>query len=217
MTLADPGSTARTTVKRIPDRAVRDRRIAYEILDAARLAHVAVVIDGTPFVMPVAAARDGDHLLFHGSPASRLFRALSAGLPCCATVTLVDGLVVARSAFESSMNYRCVMVFGQASALEGSAKSRALDVITEHLMPGRGRDARASTDQELKATSVVSLPLNEISVKVRDGGADESAQDRGLPIWAGVLPIHTAYGSPLTDADVPAGTSVPDYIQTWHP
>lgn len=217
MTLPAPGSTSRTTVKRIPDRAVTDRNIAYSIIDAALLAHVAVVIDGQPFVMPVACARDGDVLLFHGSSASRLFKALGSGSPCCATVTLLDGLVVARSAFESSMNYRSVVALGRAELLEGDEKARALDVITEHLMPGRLADARPTQAQELKATAVARLALTEISVKVRSGGPDEPHEDRELPIWAGVLPISRAYEPAITESDVPDGVTEPEYIKTWRP
>lgn len=217
MTLPIPGSTARTTVKRIPDRAVTDRQAGYDIIDSALVAHVAVVIDEQPYVMPVACARDGDALLFHGSTASRLFKALGSGSPCCATVTLLDGLVVARSAFESSMNYRSVIVLGRAEVLEGQEKARALDVITEHLMPGRLADARPTTTQELKATAVARLALSEMSVKVRQGGPDEPDDDRALPIWAGVIPLETSFGPAITEHDVPEGVAVPGYLKNWQP
>lgn len=217
MSLPAPGSTARTQVKRLADRAVSDRDIAYNIIDASLIAHVAVVIEGQPYVLPVACARDGDRLLFHGSTASRLFRALGAGLPSCATLTLLDGLVVARSAFESSMNYRSVMVLGTAQLLDGDDKARALDIITEHLMPGRLADVRATRAQELKATAVAALPLTEISVKVRHGGPDESEEDRALAIWAGVLPITSRYGLPIPESDIPNGVNEPPYLRSWRP
>lgn len=217
MTLPAPGSTPRTTVKRIPDRAVTDRDAGYAIIDAALMAHVAVVIDDQPYVVPVACARDNDALLFHGSSASRLFKALGSGTPCCATITLLDGLVVARSAFESSMNYRSVMVLGRAQLLEGDDKARALDVITEHLMPGRLADVRPTVAQELKATAVARLPLDEFSVKVREGGPDEPEEDRGLAIWAGVVPLVSSYGPAITESDVPEGVAVPSYVMNWQP
>lgn len=217
MTLPAPGSTARTTIKRIPDRAVTDRDAGYRIIDAALMAHVAVVIDEQPYVMPVACARDGDSLVFHGSSASRLFKALGSGTPCCATITMLDGLVVARSAFESSMNYRSVMVLGRAELLEGSEKAHALDVITEHLMPGRLADVRPTTPQELKATAVARLALDEFSVKVRVGGPDEPSEDRALPIWAGVIPLMSSYGPAITEANVPDQVPVPEYLKNWRP
>lgn len=216
MTLPSPGSTPRTTVKRIPDRAVSDRDVAYSIIDASLVAHVAFADDfGQPFVLPVGCARHGDELVFHGSAASRLFRSLSDGRPVCATVTILDGVVVARSAFESSMNYRSVMALGRARLLDGDEKAAALNAITDHLTPGRRTEARPMLDKEVRATSVAALPLDEISVKVRTGGPDEPTADRALDLWAGVVPILETFGEPITEPDVPAHRSVPDYIRQW--
>ena len=161
--LTDPsGPSDRTTVRRLPEKQVRDRAGLDAVLDAGRVAHVAVHDpDGQPYVVPVAYARDGDVVLFHGSTGSRLFRSLADGAPTCLTVTLLDGLLAARSVFESSMHYRCAMVLGTAAVLEGDAKLAALERVTEHLLPGRWADARQPNSMELAATLVLSLPLSE--------------------------------------------------------
>ena len=166
--------------------------------------------------IPVAYARDGDCVLFHGSTASRLFRLCAAGAPVCLTVTLLDGLVLARSAFESSMNYRSAMVLGHCSVLHGSMKLAALERISDHLMPGRWPEIRHPSVQELRATAVLELPLDECSVKISDGGPDDPEEDIPIPVWAGVLPLSEAWGSPLPAADLAAEFStVPDYIRGW--
>lgn len=215
-----PGSTARTRVRRVPDNAVADREALHAVLDAALVAHVAIVDDaGQPYVLPVACARRSEDVLFHGSSASRLFGSLAAGEPTCLTVTLLDGLVVARSAFESSMNYRSAMVLGIARRLEGDDELDALRVISEHLLPGRWADCRQPTRKERAATIVLALALDECSVKVRTGEPDEAAADLADPawahLWAGTVPIVTTYGpaaaSAVTRADVP----VPDYVTAW--
>lgn len=213
----DPGSTARTTVRRLAEKAVTDPDVRDAVLDAARVAHVAVVEDGAPFVVPVAYARDGDRVLFHGSTASRLFRALAAGAPTCFTVTLLDALVVARSAFESSMHYRSVMALGTCTALDDDAKGPALRLVTEHLMPGRWDDVRAPLAKELAATLVLALPLDECSVKVSDGPPDDGAEDVALPAWAGIVPLVTTFGPPVDAPDLGPGRAVPDYVRTWRP
>lgn len=186
------------------------------VLDAGRVAHVAVRDGaGQPYVMPVAYARDGDTVLLHGSTGSRLFRSLAEGAATCLTVTLLDGLVLARSVFESSMHYRSAMVLGTASPLEQQAKLRALKVITEHLMPGRWADARQPDRKELAATLVLSLPLTEWSVKVSAGPPDDAEDDLNLPVWAGVVPLHAIAGEPVAAPDLRGGHPVPAYVSTW--
>ncbi len=205
----------RTTVRRLPDKAVTDRVALDAVLDAGRVAQVAVVDAGQPYILPVAYARDGDTVLFHGSTASRLFRTLAGGAPTCLTVTLLDGLVLARSLFESSMNYRSAMVLGVAEMLHGAPKLAALEVITEHLMPGRWADARRPSRKETAATLVLSLPLQEWSVKVSEGPPDDAPQDVGLPIWAGVIPVRETLGTPTPAPDLVAGLEVPSYVAAW--
>lgn len=216
--LPEPGATARTRVRRLPEKAVTEREIAYAVLDAGLMAHVAVVADGQPYVVPVGYARRGDEVIFHGSSASRLFTTLAQGAPTCLTVTLLDGLVLARSLFESSMHYRCVMALGTCRRLEGDEEVAALLDLSEHLMPGRTREARHPTAQELKATITLALPLDEISVKVGDGPPDDVPSDLVDPtyarIWAGSVPIVESLGEPVADAlarDVP----LPDYMRGW--
>lgn len=214
--LSDPGSTPRTVVRRIPEKAVTDRSVAYEILDAGVVAHLAVSDDeGQPYVVPVGYARDGDAVLFHGSTGSRLFRGLATGQRTCLTVTLLDGMVLARSTFESSMQYRGVMVLGECQVLEGEAKDDALERITEHLLPGRWADARHPNKKELAATLVLSLPLDEISVKVSDGPPEDEPDDVSRPVWAGVVPLHHTYGEPVDAPDLVEAFPVPGYISDW--
>src|SRR5664279_1952517 len=184
-TAARPGSTPRTRVRRIATKAVRDTEVLYAILDAGFVAHVAVSgPDGQPFIVPVGYAREGHRVLFHGSTGSRLFRGLVDGAPTCLTVTLLDGMVLARSTFESSMNYRSVMVLGSCSVLTGDEKLAALEHITHHLLPGRWAEARHPSKKEVAATTVLALPLTETSVKVSAGPPDDQEDDVSLPIWA---------------------------------
>ena len=214
--LTRPGSTPRTRVRRIPAKTVRETGVLYAILDAGLVAHVAVTgPDGQPFVLPVGYARDGHAVLFHGSTGSRLFQGLAAGAPTCLTVTLLDGIVLARSAFESSMNYRSVMVLGTCSVLTGPDKEVALERITEHLLPGRWADARHPSKKESAATIVVSLPLTETSVKVNDGPPDDDEADLALPIWAGNVPIEERFGRPVAAPDLTGAFDVPDYVKRW--
>ena len=208
-------STERTRVRRAPQKQVDDRAALDAVLDAGRVAHVAVVTDGQPLVVPVAYARDGDRVLVHGSTGSRLFRSLAAGAPTCLTVTLYDGLVLARSAFESSMHYRSAMVLGTATPVEGEAKDAALRVVTEHLLPGRWAEARHPSRKELASTLVLALPLTEWSLKVSDGPPDDNPADVSLPVWAGVVPVRETYGTPQPAPDLPAGIPVPDYVLAW--
>jgi nitroimidazol reductase NimA-like FMN-containing flavoprotein (pyridoxamine 5'-phosphate oxidase superfamily) len=207
---------SRTGVRRLPEKQVHDRAALDAVLDAGLVAHVAVHDDaGQPYVVPVGYARSDDDVLFHGSTASRLFRSLAAGAPTCLTVTLLDGLVLARSVFESSMHYRSAMVLGVATTLEGDDQVRGLERISEHLMPGRWADARQPSRKELAATLVLSLPLVEWSVKVSDGPPDDATDDLALPVWAGVLPLHEEYGDPTPAPDLRDGLDVPDYVHGW--
>lgn len=217
-TLPPPGSTLRTTLKRVPEKAVADREIAYAILDAGLAAHVAVVTDGQPYVVPVGYARRGDEVIFHGSTASRLFKTLATGAPTCLTVTLLDGLVVSRSLFESSMHYRTVMALGSCRVLEGEEEVAALLDLSERLMPGRTSEARHPAPQELKATTTLALPLDEISVKVGARPPEEVPEDLVDPvysrIWAGWVPIRESFGEPVTDEPA-TGIPVPPYVREW--
>ncbi len=225
-----PGSTPRTQVRRIPEKSVRDRGVLHAILDAGLVAHVAAMntksrtrekgpdesgAPAQPYVVPVAYARDGDTVLFHGSTASRLFMGLAAGAPTCLTVTLLDGLVVARSAFESSMHYRSVMVLGVSTVVEGAEKSEALRLITEHLMPGRWDDIRPPHAKELAATTVLRLPLDETSVKVSAGQPEDPDDDVAGPAWAGTLPLIERFGEPAPAHNLSPGIAVPPYVATW--
>lgn len=224
--LPAPGSTERTTIRRLAEKTVNDREVAYRILDAGFVAHVAVVdtaadtaagaaVSAQPYVVPVGYAREGDHVLFHGSTASRLFRGLAEGQPTCLTVTLLDGMVLARSTFESSMQYRGVMVVGICAVLEGAEKDHALEVITEHLLPGRWSEARHPNKKELAATLVLGLPLDEISVKVSDGPPEDEDDDISRPIWAGTVPLREAFGDPISAPDLVQPYPVPDYVKAW--
>jgi uncharacterized protein len=213
--LPAPGSSERTRVRRIPEKAVADRGVLHEVLDAGLVAHVGIVDEsGQPFVVPVAYARDGDRLLIHGSTGSRLFRLLAAGAPACVTVTLLDGLVLARSAFESSMNYRGAMVLGSCTVLEDDERDRALRLISDHLLPGRWDDIRPPSRKEVAATLVLALPLTEASVKVSDKQPEDDPQDLDRPVWGGRVPIREVFGTPVPDA-LGAQYPVPDYLETW--
>jgi len=215
--LANPGSTERTRVRRIPELAVTDRSALHDVLDAGLVGHLALVDEtGQPYVLPVAYAREGESVLVHGSAASRLFRLCAAGAPVCFTVTLLDGLVLARSAFESSMNYRSAMVLGHCNVLHGRAKELALRLISEHLMPERWPEVREPSAKELKATAVLELPLDECSLKINADGPDDPAEDVELPVWAGRVPLVRQWGEPVAADDLkPELSRIPDYITRW--
>jgi uncharacterized protein len=189
-----PGVSARTRLRRLPEKAVADPAVRDAILDAGRVAHVGIA---GPYVLPMGYARDGDRVLVHGSTGSRLVRSLAAGTPACLTVTLLDGLVLARSAFESSMNYRCVMAFGTFSTLDGEEKLAGLRTLSDHLLPGRWPRLRPPRPKELAATVVLALPLTEWSVKVSDGPPEDPPEDLDWPVWAGVIPIAETLGTPI--------------------
>lgn len=209
--------TDRTRIRRLPDKAVTDRTVLDAILDEGLVAHVGIVDDGQPFVLPVGYARRGDDVIMHGSSGSRLFRRLADGIPACVSVTLLDGLVYARSTFESSMNYRSAMILGSSRRLSGDDELEALRVLTEHLLPGRWQEARHPSAKERAATLTVAMPIDEWSVKVGDGGPDDLAEDlENEPwrsIWAGRVPIAQVMLPAVTDPDVPMGVPVPDYVR----
>jgi nitroimidazol reductase NimA-like FMN-containing flavoprotein (pyridoxamine 5'-phosphate oxidase superfamily) len=190
----------RTRVRRTPQRGVYDAETIEAVIDDALVCHVGFVSDGTPYVIPMACARDGDRLLLHGSTASRLMRTLEAGSEVCVTVTHLDGVVVSRSVFDSSMNYRSVVVIGRAEAIiDPESKLRALRVLVEHLVPGRWQEARSPSDQELRATTILSLPLSEASAKVRSGPPEDDDADLTLDVWAGEIPLRTISLEPVPD------------------
>ena len=190
MLCTDFTPTERTQVHRLPKRGVYDRDAVYRILDEGLVCHVGFVADGKPMVIPTGYGRQGETLYVHGSTASRMFRALGKGADVCVTVTLVDGLVLARSAFHHSMNYRSVVIFGKATVLEDpAAKREALHVFTQHVAPGRWEEIRQPSEKELQATTVLSIPLEEVSAKVRTGPPIDDEEDYALPVWAGVLPL----------------------------
>ena len=205
--------TKRNKVLRLAKRAHYDHDEVYAILDAAMISHVGYEIDGQPYVMPTLVARDGDTLLLHGSSASRTIRHAGAGHPICVTVTHTDGIVLARSAFNHSINYRSAMLYGRGRLItEREEKIDALFRFTEKLLPERWDDIRPMTEQELKATGVVAVPIDSASAKVRTGFPVDEPEDVDLPIWGGVIPILQVLDDPLPDIHVPADMPVPGYL-----
>jgi len=214
--MSDFTPTTRTQVRRLPKRGHYDRETVYKILDEAFVCHVGFVADGQPYVIPTNFGRVDDKLYLHGSAASRMLRTLSKGVPVCVTITLVDGLVLARSAFHHSVNYRSVVVLGTAQLVEDPPeKMDALRLFAEHIMKGRWDDVRQPTEQELKATSVLRLPLDEVSAKVRTGGPVDDEEDYALPVWAGVLPIKPLPQAPIADPRLNPATPVPEYLKNY--
>jgi uncharacterized protein len=209
--------TPRTRVVREPQRAVYDRDAINQILDEAFLCHIGFVAGGQPYVIPTSYGRDGDVLYVHGSAASRMLRNLNEGIPVCITVTLLDGLVLARSVFNHSMNYRSVVALGTAILIDDPAeKLHALRAFTEKLVPGRWNDARQPNEKELKATSILKLPLTEVTAKVRAGDVEDDAGDYALPVWAGVIPIRLVAGPPVRNARCDVSIPTPDYTVHYH-
>jgi len=208
-------SSPLTTLRRKPERGSHDRAVIDAILDEGLVAHVGFVVDQDPFVIPMAYGRDGDRLLLHGSVASRLLRALDSGVPVCVTVTLVDALVLSRSHFHHSMNYRSVVVVGTAARVrEPDDCRRALACIVEHIVPGRTTEARPPTDEELRQTAVLELPIEQASAKRRTGGPVEEEDDLGVDLWGGIVPVATTFGEPEHDGqgvDVQLPASVTRY------
>ncbi len=209
-------TTERSHVRRLPNRGSHEPETIHQILDEGFLAHVGFCVDGQPLVIPTLYGREDDHLFLHGSAASRMLRTLQSGAPACVTVALVDGLVLARSAFHHSMNYRSVVTFGICRLVpETSEKLRALTTISEHLIRGRWNDVRPPNEKELKATSVLRFDMEEASAKVRVGPPADDEQDYALPVWAGVLPLRLMAGTPKPDARMASGAKPPDYIERF--
>jgi uncharacterized protein len=216
MSTASFHKSGRNKLGRHPERGEYEREAVYGIVDESLICHVGFVQDGQPFVIPTLHARDGDRLLLHGSAASRMIKHLGGGHPACVTITLVDGLVLARSVFNHSVNYRSAVLFGTGEAIvEPEAKRQALLCFMERLLPGRWADVRAPTDQELKATGVVAIPLASVSAKVRGGPPKDEPEDVDLPVWAGVLPMRQTFGAPLAAPDGPADAELPAYLEAF--
>ena len=208
--------TTRTRVTREPERAVYERATAYQILDEGFICHVGFVLDNQPFVIPTGYGRAGDNLYIHGSVASRMLRNLDQGIAVCVTVTLLDGLVLARSIFNHSMNYRSVVVLGTAVAVEDPAeKLQALRALSEHILPKRWDEARQPNERELKATLVMRLPITEFSAKVRTGPPIDNEEDYSFSTWAGVVPLQMVAGSPINDPKLDPKTPVPSYVGNY--
>ncbi|MDQ3012154.1 MAG: pyridoxamine 5'-phosphate oxidase family protein [Acidobacteriota bacterium] len=208
--------TSKTILKRLPERGDFDRQMVYSILDEALVCHVGFAMDCQPVVIPTSFARIEDMLYIHGSAASRMLRAVSGGIPVCVTVTLMDGLVLARSAFHHSINYRSVVIFGNATLVEDEeGKLAALAALTEHMVPGRWAEVRPPTAQELKATIVLALPLVEVSAKVRTGPPKDDKEDYTLPVWAGELPMQIITRAPINDPALAANLEPPVYIRNY--
>lgn len=204
---------ANTQLKRLPERGSKDFDLACSIIDEARMCHVGVTLDGQPYVIPMALGRHDSDLLLHGSVVSRLMNSLCEGLPCCVTVTHLDGLVLARSAFHSSMNYRSVMVFGTARLIsDPEEKQIALDALVEHLAPGRLEELRPSSQKELNATSILRLPIETFSIKSRSGPPSDAASDLSTRVWAGVIPLALAAGRPVDAPDMVEKLPLPEYL-----
>jgi nitroimidazol reductase NimA-like FMN-containing flavoprotein (pyridoxamine 5'-phosphate oxidase superfamily) len=200
----------------LPERGRYDRAAIHAVLDEAFVCHVGFVDAGQPFVIPTGFARLDERLLIHGSAKSRMLVTLAAGAPACVTVTILDGLVLARSAFHHSMNYRSVVVLGRAAEItEPEAKRRALDAIVEHIVPGRAAHVRAASENELRATRVLAFTLDEASAKVRSGPPKDDEPDYALPVWAGELPLRLAVQEPRADPQLRAGVALPDHVAAW--
>ncbi len=205
--------TKNTTLKRLPKRGVFEREAVYKILDEGFICHVGFVADGQPFVIPTGYARVDDKLYIHGSAASRMLRSLAEGIDVCVTVTLLDGLVLARSAFHHSVNYRSVVILGRAKLVESNAeKITALEAFTEQVVPGRWAEVRWPNEQELKGTLVLALTLEEVSAKVRTGPPLDDEEDMNQPVWAGVLPLSLTAAAPITAPDLRVDAAPPEYV-----
>lgn len=214
--MATTAPSQRARVRRVPKRAAYDRAAIDAILDEALVCHVGFVVDEQPYVIPMLHARVGDVVYVHGSSASRLTRTLAGGAPCSLTATLLDGLVLARSAFHHSANYRSATVIGRASAVPGDdEKLRALEAFSEQLAPGRWAHVRPPSAKELKATSVLAIPLDEASAKVRTGPPVDDAEDMGRDVWAGVIPLSLTATAPIADPQLVDGIGLPPHVSSW--
>jgi nitroimidazol reductase NimA-like FMN-containing flavoprotein (pyridoxamine 5'-phosphate oxidase superfamily) len=207
--------TDRTSLRRLPERARYDQKAVHSILDEGFICHAAFVVDGQPYALPTGYARIGETLYLHGSTGSRL--GLRPGMDVCVTVTLLDGIVLARSAFHHSFQYRSVMVLGRTRLVtDVGEKDAALEALVEHFMPGRSADARAGTRREVAATAVLAVPLEEVSAKMRTGDPKDDEEDYALPVWAGILPLELKPGDPVSDSRLDPGIAVPSYVKDWH-
>ena len=208
--------STRTRVVREADRGVYDRETVYRILDEGFLCHAGFVVDGQPFVIPTSYGRKDASLYIHGSAASRMLRQMKGGVAVCITVTLLDGLVLARSVFNHSMNYRSVVILGKATLVDDPQEKLAtLRILSEHILPGRWDDSRQPHERELKATSVLRVPIEEFSAKVRTGPPIDDEEDYAFPTWAGVVPLEMVAGKPIDDARLLAGIEVPEYARSY--
>jgi uncharacterized protein len=208
--------TPRTTVRRLKERGDYDVATIHAILDEGMVCHVGFAVDGQPWVIPTAYVRRGDDLYIHGANGNHALRSLADGAPACVTVTLTDGLVLARSTFHHSINYRSVVLFGHGEAVDDATeKASVLHALVEHLVPGRTADARAARDDELRKTLVIRLPIDEASAKVRTGGPIDDEEDLSLPIWAGVIPLSVETGPPIDADDLTSGVSAPEYARAY--
>jgi len=216
MPSAELTRTDAVTVKRKRERADYRRDSANAILDEALVAHVGIAVDGQPFVIPMAFGRDGDRLILHGSNASRLLRSLGDGQPVCVAVTLLDGVVLARSQFHTSMDYRSVVIVGVPRLLDGvDEKRRAMEALVEHVAPGRADEARPATDAELRQIVAVEIPIDTASVKARTDGVVDELEDLSLPIWAGLVPVRTEFGAPVAAPDLRDGIALPPSVAPY--
>ena len=208
--------TARTTVRRLPDRGHYDRDEVYAVLDAGFICHVGFAVEGQPYVVPTSYWRKDDLVYFHGSAASRMLRTLSGGVQVCLTATQLDGLVLARSGFHHSINYRSVMVLGNAALVsDNDEKATAFKDFVDYVLPGRWPEIRLPDEQEMKATSVLRLAIEEASVKIRKGDPKDDAPDINMDVWAGVIPLHTIAGDPIPSKDLRKGIAVPEYARDY--
>jgi len=213
----DYDSTDRSRVRRRPERGSHERAVVEEILDDGLVCHVGFVADGRPIVIPMGYARDGERLLLHGAPASRLVKTLEAGAEACISVTLLDGLVLARSAFNSSMNYRSVVVFGKCRSLAAEDRRKALEILTEHFAPGRGAEARPMSEEEIAGTVVLAVSIDEATAKVRTGDPVDPEEDLSFPVWAGVIPLRLRPGTPIPASNLAAGIEPSRVVTEYRP
>jgi uncharacterized protein len=208
--------TSRNKVKRHPERGAYDSSVIYPIIDEALICHVGFMQDNQPFVIPTLHARQGDAILLHGAKGSRLLRHVEAGGEVCITITLLDGIVLARSVFSHSINYRSAVLFGRGHViLDDDMRMQALETFTERLIPGRWQDVRPPSEVELKQTTIVVVPIESASAKVRSGPPKDNQDDLDLPVWAGVLPLHQVCGAAIADPQLRAETEVPEYIRNY--
>lgn len=202
-------------VKRLPKRGYYDQKTIFQILDSHFVCHLSFVVDGQPYIIPTIYGRHDNFIYFHGSTKSRLMQTLGQGVPIALGVTLVDGIVVARSAFHSSLNYRSVVLFGRAQVVEEVEKATALEIVTEHIIPRRWSEARPITSKELKVTSVLKMVIDSASAKIRTGGPNDEEEDYVLPVWAGVIPLQLQAGDFLPDEKLNPGIAVPSSVQDY--